>query len=403
MIILINGKRCDDYVVSEVNFNYDAIADTFALTRPFFEHWEKNAKDNKISYNLFTPLRYYDVQILDDNRKVLITGTLLNHNLESSANANEISLSGYSKIGILDDCPNVPEAFAGSEDVQPTEGFLDSLFSSLSGSLSSILGNDEDKKTGDSSNFESISLRALATKFIAPFGIKMIIDTIVSERMDSEYKMTTAKQTETIASILSKAATLKNIVMRSTPTGELLFTQVDPNQKAVARFFIDEKYASMNINNVHCQKMSLSVNGQSMHSKIYVQCPNNLEGEQSADEAKTGDTNLIVNTLIPIERPTIKKQNKELGAFLDATKSALADELKNITLTLDCKGWDMIDSGTLKTGDIVSVEAPDIYLYGSQRWMIRTIKLSENAKEKVASIGCILPEAMNGENPPSLF
>jgi prophage tail gpP-like protein len=309
---------------------------------------------------------------------VLITGTLLNHNLESSANTNEISLSGYSKIGILDDCPNVPEAFAGSEDVQPTDepGIFDSI-------LNLITFNDEDKKTGDSSNFESISLRALATKLIAPFDIKMIIDTIVSERMDSDYQMTTTKQTETIASVLSKAATLKNIVMRSTPTGELLFTQVDPNQKAVAKFFIDERYASANINNVHCQK--------------------NLEGEESADEAKTGDTNLIVNPLIPIERPTIKKQNKELGAFLDATKSALADELKNITLSLDCKGWDMIDSGTLKTGDIISVEAPDIYLYGSQRWMIRTIKLSENAKEKVASIGCILPEAMNGENPPSLF
>jgi len=377
MKIKINGTELSDFTVNDITFNYDAVSDTFSLSRPFFEDWEKS-KNNKISKGLFKPLLYATVEIFDNNGKKLLTGTLLNHHFKSTANANEISLSGYSKTGILDDCPNViysVEQAAGAEttDEQDTEA-----------------------SRSQSTNYTGLTLLELATQLVKPFGIDVIVEDLVSERMNETYEQVTTDSSETVAASLSKMATLKNIVMRSTPEGKLRFTQVSPNLKPVAKFSTGDGVVN---------EISLQVNGQAMHSEIHVIGRVNILENESEDKEKAGDpSDVIKNPLITtIVRPTLKTQGTEHGMITDVKKAALADELKNISVQIECKGWKMIDDGILSPGMLVSVKAPGIYLYDYTTLLVRSIQLKENAKEKTSSLTCVLPQTMTGEQPSLIF
>jgi prophage tail gpP-like protein len=376
MIVKINGTELSDFTVNDITFNYDAVSDTFSLSTPFFEDWERSEK-NKVSRGFFKPLKYYPVEILDNNRKLLLTGTLLNHNFKSNANANEISLSGYSKTGILDDCPNVIFSEDQAVNAETTEE------------------KDTNESRSASSNYSGLSLLELAKQLVEPFKIEVIVDDLVKDRCNEDYDSTTTKETESIAGYLAKLATLKNVVMRSTPDGKLKFTQIDPNLKSVAKFSIGDGVVN---------EISLQVNGQAMHSEIHGLSKVNIYADQTEDAEKTGDSEVIKNPLITsITRPTIKTQGVESGMIKDFLKAALADELKNISITIDCKGWQMVEDGILIPGMLISVLAPGVYLYNYTTLLVRSIQLKENAKEKTSSLTCILPETMTGEQPKLIF
>jgi len=374
MIVKINGKIVSEYVTNEIVFNYDAVSDTFSLTVPFFEHWP-------ISRELYRPLHYQEVLIFDDSMNLLLTGTMLNYKFKSTANANEVSISGYSRTGILDDCPNVQEAMnvalTATEDEAIEAG-----------------ESDEELTSGETTNFSDVTLLELATKLVAPFRIEILVDEIVKNKMNETYEQTTTDGDTTIAQTLAKLATLKNVVMRCTKEGKLLFTQIDPTAKPKARFSVGDGTVN---------EISLDVNGQNMHSKIYLLGAGKLYEDDKEDKERTNEEDFIVNPLVKIDRPTILKQGSETTRIADASKAALANELKNITVTIDCKGWKMIDENIISCGDIITVFAPDVFIRRDTNMIIRSITLKEDAKGKHSSLSCVLVETITGDTPFKLF
>ncbi len=355
MIVKIAGIEISDFTVNDITFNYDAVSDTFSLTSPFFEHWAKSKK-------VFKPLTYPVVEIFDNRGHKLLTGYIINHTFKSSSNGNEIAVSGYSKTGVLDDCPDV----------------------------SNSLGEGE----GQSTCYQELSLRQLAENLVKPFGIEVIADDLVKGKMDEPYEQSTTDQSDSIASYLAKLATLKNIVMRSTPEGRLRFTQIDPDLKPVAKFSTGDGVVN---------EISLQVNGQAMHSVINIMGAATLYEEDPEDEEKAGELQSITNPLVGLYRPMVKKQGTETGAIKEVTKAALADELKNITVQIECRGWKIIDESILAPGDLISVKSPDVYLYDWTTLLVRSVQLKENAQGKTSSIMCVLPETMTGEPPKLIF
>lgn len=388
MKIYIDGRIAKDYTVNEIVFNYDSISDTFSLTRPFFEHWEKNRKDNNETYLMFQPLRFYDVKITDDKGNLLLTGTLLNHRFSSNAESNQLSLSGYSKTGILSDCSNVQEMLKKSMEVEPeSEGIL-------SATMDAISGNDEESKTGEGSDFSDISLLEFAKKLCAPFGIEVIYDEIVKDKVNEKYEQTQIKDDETVAGCLSKLATLKNLVLRCNNKGQLLFTQIDTNKSAVMNFTPED---------ARIFDAELNVSGQGMHSIIYLTGSVPLEENEDSEEAKSGDTVSIKNPLITKYRPIVKKQSSEKGTLVDPVKAAFANELKGISISISCAGWDFIDSNLIRTGDLITLKCPDIYIYNSTKLVVTGITLKEDVNGKSQTLTCVLPESFTGEKPKIKF
>lgn len=367
MIVKINGIVLADFTVNELTFNYDSVSDIFSLTMPFFEYWE-NSDKNKIK-GCFKPLKYQSIQIFDDYKHLLLTGTILNHTFKSTASGSEMSLSGYSKTGILDDCPNIPKSENQTGEVNDNRAL--------------------------STNFANLTLLEFAKKLVAPYNIEVIVDSIVTDKLNEAIEQKTTDSKESIASILSKLATAKNVVMRSTPKGELKFTQIDPTLKPVAKF---------NISDGVINDISISVQGQAMHSEIHIAGSVDLKEDEGEDKEKIGNTDIILNPLITsIVRPTLIKQGIETGMIKETSKAALADELKNITLTVNCKGWKMIDEGTLLPGQLISVKAPGVYLYNYQTFLVRSIQLKENNEGKSSVLNCVLPQTMTGDQPKLIF
>ena len=89
-------KEVFDYIQADLVFNYDTVADTFSFTTPLFEHWG-------VSKALWKPLTYKTIHIYTDSGNLLLTGTILNSHFKSNNHANEVSITGYSKTGILED------------------------------------------------------------------------------------------------------------------------------------------------------------------------------------------------------------------------------------------------------------------------------------------------------------
>jgi len=362
MIIKINGVEISDFTISDITFNYDAVSDTFSLTVPFFESWARNKR-------MYKPLSYPIVEIWSDRIKQklsrkLLTGYILNHNFKSTANANEISMSGYSKTGVLDDCPDV-----SNYQIDTTEG----------------------KSTCNTGT----TLKQLAETLTKPFGISVVVDEIVKEKVENEqYDQVTFEETESISGHLAKLATMKNVVMRSTPNGQLRFTQIDPKSTPKAHFSTGDGVVN---------EITVSVNGQNMHSDMILLGATPLTEDKGEDASKTGATEFLKNPLISIFRPTIKKQGTENARIKNACKAALADELKNITVTIDCKGWRIIDEDVLTCGDLITVDADSVFLYKKTTLLIRSIQLKEDAKEKKSILTCVLPETMTGETPKLIF
>ncbi|MBP1638986.1 MAG: hypothetical protein H6Q17_569 [Bacteroidetes bacterium] len=372
MKVVVNGEAVR-FTSLDVTLNYDSVSDTFGFTLPY----QGGTK--------WKPLKYLPVTI-EDGERTLLKGTIISHRFKSNSNANELAISGYSKTGILEDCPNVNDE---------------------------ITGNSGAESSGQSTCFSSISLLELAKQLCNPFGIEVTYDPLVADYVNSTYEQATTTPEESIAAYLGKLATLKNVVLRSTLDGQLLFTQIDEKGPIAAHF---------NSGTDEGIEFSLDVNGQRMHNKIYVAGRADLYESDSEDIAKTGDAEPIINPLVKdTRRSTLKVQGTEIQLIKDVSKAVLADELKNIVVTITIQGnklerevvendngKETVSYSELKPGNLVTIHAPDICINRLKDktipvFMVRSINHKENAKEKTMTITCVLPQTMTGNTPSLIF
>ena len=397
MKVTINGHIITQITEKEVNFNYDSISDTFSFTLPHKGHEWLN------------PLGYYPVTIHDDSGNLLLTGQVLNHHAKSNDKASEVTISGYSVTGILGDCPNIAEAIKEGEqkpdtDVSaPDPSGLGEIWNTITGIFSPDV-----EPTAASSNFQGINLYELTKKVIAPFkniGISMgydVSDEITKRVQQEPYDQATTEPTESIGAYLSKLATLKNVVLRGTPTGNLEFTQLNENDKVRATFQ----------NGMKCIEMSLEVNGQSMFWGIHVCGKSDLYEDQKKDKSDSGNFDVRYNPLVSDKRrETLIMQGTEVKLIKNAVDSAFADSLKGINLNIEIPNMkEYIETyhlspeldtqykqiTALKPGDLIEVLNPEIFINHITKFMVRSISIKEDANGERETLKCIIPQMITG-------
>lgn len=378
----INFQRVTD---ANITFRYDSIADTFSFRTPF------NKSDIDLLRNL-KPLAYETVRIFSDAGELLMTGIVLNIDLEWDANRHMLAVSGASRTSVLDDCPDINSALVS----QITDSFLERVKSDPTGVINSegLTQAYDAVKMGVDSSFDAksvstcysnLTMKQFAEKVCNPYAIKVVVDDIVKEAMDTPYTQSTTEPRDSVAQILSDMAILKNIVMRSNAQGELVFTQILPESQPTFVFNIDDGgYISAKV----------SIKGQDMHSRIHV------VGRTSVDDADPlGKVSYIDNYLVLMHRPTLVEQGKEVGALMDVSKASLAKELQNITFTFVTADWLLVDNGEVKVGDLVQFE----WFFKPVVLVIREISLTQNAEGKRCTIQCVLREAITGEKIGLVF
>jgi prophage tail gpP-like protein len=292
---------------------------------------------------------HYHLCTIEHNDELVLTGYILSEGFSSSSNRKLVSIGGYSLPGVLEDC-----------EIPPTFYPLQS---------------------------DGLTLRQIAQKLINPFELKMIVDPAVAAKMDAVLEKSTAKESQNIKSYLTELASQKNIIISHNERGNLVFTEAKANKKPILNFDGGIPFTSMD----------LSFNGQGMHSHLTVM------KQADSDGGNAGEFT-IQNPYVPfVYRPKVVTQSS--GDDNDTEKAAqnlLADELKNLKLTIVTDRWE-IDGKMIKPNNIISVTNPEVYLYKSTDWFIESIDFTGDEKQTVAKLNCVLPEVYNGQTPKYIF
>ncbi len=344
MKLKINNKVFDFFNNLSITLTYASIGSTFSFSGFF-------APENRDRRGLFKPFTYQRVEILDENNERLITGRILNHGFTDSSVKSLTSISGYSLPGVLEDCP-IPLS------LYPLQ-------------------------------FDGKSLKEITEGLIAPFGLNLVISSLVTAEADKVYEKTEANEKQSIKSYLDELAAQRNIVLSHTDGGSLLFTRAKTNVKPIAKF----------VGNIPGVKMTLSADGQRMHNEITVQKQADIQNDNAGEET-------VSNPFVSIFRPTTQEQNS--GDDIDtsqAVKNALSAELKAIVLTIETDRWTWNDDGkvTMRPNNIITVHNHDLHLYRFTSFFVESITFTQDGKNQKAFLTCVIPEVYNSETPVNIF
>lgn len=324
-----------------VTLRYDAVASVFSFSLYF-------DPDNEAHKSLWQPGHYHEVDI-EHNGELLIRGQAINNNFASGSKKELTSVAGYSLAGVIEDC-NIPT------ELYPLQ---------------------HDGKT----------LLQIAQKITSRFKFDIVVDSAVSSKVNSVFDVSTADEKQTIKDYLSSLASQKDVILSHTPEGDLLFTKAKTKQTPIYHF--ENGQPNTNI--------SLSFNGQAMHSHITVM------KQASTDGGNAGEST-IRNPFVPFTyRPIVKIQSS--GTDIDtaeAARNALAAELKNIKLTIDTNIWELEDT-VIKPNSIITVRDPENYIYEKTRFFVESVTLLNDEEKTTSILNCVLPEVYNGETPEYIF
>lgn len=370
MVLEINDRirvrRLTYFEGFEIDMKYDSLGSSFRFDFYF--------NPNNIEHKEMACIGHYHVAKLKEGNELLMTGYVLSETFNDFPENKLVSLAGYSLPGVLQDC-EIPIGDATS--------WVDS---------SKIYARNILNKTWPGTlESEGLSLREIAGKIATPFGLQVVIDPVVSDAMDEPYGENTAKESQTAKSYLCELASQKNIIVTDDQFGRIVFTRPRANQTPIFHFV-------RGTNMIPGTSMSLSFNGQGMHSHIRA-----LQ-QQDADEDIPSSESQVQNPYVPfVFRPHIVIQNcGEADDTGRVARNVLSKELKNIVLTIETDRW-TIDGRILRPGMIISVTNPSIYLYTQSNWFIEEVNLKGNANQKTATLKCVLPSVYDGTDPTYLF
>jgi prophage tail gpP-like protein len=339
MEIKINGREVSFFTEGSIQLKLDSIASVFSLKARF-------NPENDTHKEIFKPLQYHKIEIYNNDKKLIFTGTILGHTFESNEGINLVNISGYSLSGVLEDV-NIP----------PANYPLESL---------------------------NRSLKDIVTRLCGFYGIGVVIDDSVKNEVNRVYKKTTASATDSIKGYLSKLTSQRNIILSHNARGQVVLFK--PNDNGNPKYFFNKD---------NTLSMSSSYNGQGMHSKISV------VRQPSGENTGVSTVDTIVNPLINSNRPTTKiLSSGEDTDTKNAADNELASELKAISIKVKLKGL----FEDIQPGDLVNVHNHEIYSFAYSRYMVSDVSLDfDEQSDGTTDLTLVLPETYTGKAPKNIL
>jgi len=338
----INGQKFEHFNNFKVTLAYNSIGSVFS-----FDGLVLNENQKK----LFKPLSYHDVQVYMGS-DLILTGIALSTSTSVSNNISLGSISGYSKTGALEDC-NIPVR------LYPLQ-------------------------------FDGMTLKEITEKLIDLFDLELVIDSTVTDKCNEKYTEITAKPTQTIKEFICEMAKQKNVIVSHDKFGRLLFTSLKLGTPSIATY-IEDKPAT---------KISVSVNGQGLHSEIYVQA------QAGMNEFVPGE-GTVLNAMVLKFRPLSKIQTTGDVKNIDNTaKMVRSSELRNISVTIDTDRWTWYDgkkTTIIVPNKIIEVQSPGNFIKKRSRLFVEQVEYSGNSEQQIATLKCVMPETYTGATPKNIF
>tara|TARA_B100000953_G_C18034140_1_gene423817 strand:- start:825 stop:1841 length:1017 start_codon:yes stop_codon:yes gene_type:complete len=337
MIIKIDNRKIKFFSDVVINYKFTSFASIFSFKARFDSNNEEHRK-------IFKPLSFKKVEIFNDQGDLKMNGIILTHSFSSDLENNLVSISGYSKSGILESCSIPYESY-------PLEK-------------------------------NNVSLRDLTGQLFGIFGIDFIVDPPAAKDMDLVYEKVTAEPGETIKSHISKLASQRNIIIKNNENGSIVFTKPE--------FSITPKF-SFNKSNVI--SMSTTVNGQDMHSSI------DVIRQLNEDDVDVDPFESVSNPMIGLKKVLVKVLSDGADDNMKgAAKNILASELRDIMFEIKIDKELDVDCG-----DTVSIINDEIFIYKKVNLIVDEVILNISGSENQTIIKAKMPEAYTGETPKNIF
>lgn len=332
---------------NEFNFNlkYDSVASTFGFNF-YFDPYNIELKE------LACVTHFHEVT-LQFNEELLVKGVITNQRFKQTTKKELASFGGYSLPGVLEDC-QIPTS------LYPLQS-------------------------------DNLSLLEIARKLTRPFNIDVVVDPNVQSKVNKIFKTSTASATSSIKDYLTDLASQKDIVISHDENGNLLLTQANTDQSPVLEF-------DLRNGGIPGTNFEMSYDGQGMHSHITMQKQASLNGGNSGVD--TIRNPYVIGSYF---RPKVKSQTS--GDDNDtslASRRELGNELRGLNLTIETDRW-VVDGKILRPNSIISIIAPELYIYKKTKWFIESINYRGNNESITATINCVLPEVYNNKKPSSIF
>ena len=350
MKLKVNNKTVTFYNGIEITMQYNAIADSFGFSFYF-------NPENDLHRELSEIGSYYPVTLTDDNGQRLLTGTILTQKFKSQDTRQLVVVGGYSKTGVLGDS-QIPTELYPLE----TEG------------LSVV---DISKRLCD---YFGISVKDI-TDQARDASAGVVPDEWL--RMNLPIEKTTAKETQKIADYLSKLASQRDVVTTCDEYGQLVYDVTRLNQRPLITYRPEQRNGIV--------AMDLNFNGQSSHSLIEV------IKEQSDEKDSEPGQDSITNPLVKSTKRTAVKTQTTGDEFSTekAARLALADELRNLTVSVSLNSW-YSDGKLIKPNNLIEIQNPEIHLYQPTKFFIEEVKFKQNESGRTCELSCVLPEVYGG-------
>ena len=338
MKIKIENKFFNHFSNLTLKFNLDTFASVFSFDARFDPF---NVEHQKI----FKPLTYPKIEIFSNDMDLLLTGNIVNNDFASSKTPQLVSISGYTKSGILEDV-TIPDS------VYPLE-----------------------------KNNQSLS--EISSQLLKPFEIGQLIERNVANKMNLVYEKAVAQPTQSVASFLTQLASQRNIVIGHTKKGDVYYFKAFIGSKPV------KSYDSSNL-----LSSKMAINGRAFHSDITVR-------RQPSDE------NVGVSTVDGVKNPNVKQirsvckvlSSGDDTSTIQAAQNVLAAELRGIQLALELPKIDY----ELLCGQIIEFINPELFIFKKQKFVINEIIYKEDGEADTMTINCLTPEAFTGGIPTNIF
>lgn len=341
----ISGQSFEFFNEFQLNLKYDSVASTFSANVYF-------NPENPIHVNLFRPYTYRDGTITFNGR-LIFTGTILATSYNDSSTTNYVTIAGYSKGGIIEDC-EIPIS------LYPLQS-------------------------------DGRSITQIATRLLNYFGLKSIIDPSVQSRMNRVLNKSTANEKQSVKSYLAELTNQVNVVMSHNEFGDIVFTQAKTKTKPILDIDTD-------VNAIPATSLSLSCNGQSMHRQI------TAIKEASSDGGNAGQSS-VINPYCKVDKrnKVIIQSSGDDNTTQEVARSYLSEQLRTIQLSLSVNQWIDLNQELLTPNKIVSVKSKRMFLNKKTNFFIESVSLSGNSGNEIAELKCVLPSVYDNSKPINIF
>jgi len=340
----INGRRYTKFNQYRVSLKFNSVASTFS-----FNFYDDNSEISKL---LSTPGKYVTAVVKyigsTGTEQLLITGTILTHSKVSNSKSNYISVAGYSRPGIIEDCQVPP-------------------------SLYPLQSNGK-------------TFRQITERLLRPFNIELVVNPSISSKVNKPIDVSTAKNSESIQSYLYELAYNRNLVLSHDERGRLLITLADANSPVIAQF----------TRGVPVVESRLDFDGQAMHSDITVVRQADSDGGNAGSASRK-------NPYVSIFRPSVKLQTS--GDDIDISDSVsreLARELSAIRLSLQLDRWE-VNGALIRPNSVITFQNSELGLNRPTRFFVESVDYTGDQAVNEATLSCVIPEVYNRQTPKNIF